>query len=195
MTKSARGFPPVVDDKVTTLILGSFPSTASLAKGQYYGHPQNQFWRLVGAVIGEPLPDMDYEKRKRTLLKHHIGLWDVIGKCERAGSLDSNIRNALHNDFERVTGVAKHLHHVCFNGKTAAKMEPLFIEWGFESIVLPSSSPANTMRFEQKLIQWRQIVTPSVGVHFKAEKLIEPPRPPSTPRNAKNKIVGLLDGN
>ncbi len=177
MAKSSRGFPPVVDKKVTTLILGSFPSVASLGKGQYYGHPQNQFWRLVGAVIGEPLPDRDYEQRKRTLLRHHIGLWDVIGRCERAGSLDSNIRNALHNDFAPVTGVAKQLRRVCFNGKTAAKMEPLFIEWGFETIVLPSSSPANTMRFEEKLIQWRRIVLPAVGVRFKAEKRIKPPRP------------------
>ena len=107
MTKSARGFPPVVDEKVTTLILGSFPSTASLVKGQYYGHPQNQFWRLLGRVIAAPLHDMPYEARLKALLAHRIGLWDVIGKCERAGSLDSNIRNARHNDFGCVTGVAK----------------------------------------------------------------------------------------
>ena len=65
---------------------------------------------------------------------------------------------------------------MCFNGKTAAKMEPLFIEWGFETLVLPSSSPAHTMKFDTKLRQWRQIVTPSVGVHFKAETFIKPPR-------------------
>lgn len=160
MAKSARGFPPVVDERVTTLILGSFPSTASLGKGQYYGHPQNQFWRLLGKVIAAPLPDMPYEARLKALLENHIGLWDVIGRCERAGSLDSNIRNAQHNDLARVTGIAKKLRRVCFNGKTAAQMEPLFIEWGFETIVLPSSSPANTMRFEEKLRQWRQIVPP-----------------------------------
>jgi hypoxanthine-DNA glycosylase len=157
MTKAAQGFPPVIDAGVETLILGSFPSVASLGKAQYYGHPQNQFWRLVGAVIGEPLPEMDYEKRKRTLLKHRIGLWDIIGTCKREGSLDSNIRNPGHNDFSRVTSVAKKLRRVCFNGKTAGKMEPLFIERGFETIVLPSSSPANTMSFEAKLEQWSRI--------------------------------------
>ncbi len=172
MAKSANGFPPVVDSKVTTLILGSFPSTASLGKGRYYGHPQNQFWRLLGKVIAAPLPDMPYEARLKTLLKHHVGLWDVIGKCERAGSLDSNIRNARHNDFACVTGIAKKLNRVCFNGKTAAKMEPLFLEWGFETLVLPSSSPANTMKFETKLRQWRQILVPAVSIHFKMEKLI-----------------------
>jgi len=158
MTKAAQGFPPVVDAGVETLILGSFPSVKSLAKAQYYGHPQNQFWRLVGAVIGEPLPEMDYEKRKRTLLKHRLGLWDIIGACERKGSLDTNIRNARHNDFERVTGVAKKLRRVCFNGKTAGKQEPAFADMGFETIVLPSSSPANTLGFDAKLRAWRHIV-------------------------------------
>ncbi len=69
MTKSARGFPPVIDANIETLILGSFPSVASLGKAQYYGHPQNQFWRLVGAVIAEPLPEMEYAQRLKTLLE------------------------------------------------------------------------------------------------------------------------------
>ena len=156
MAKRSRGFPPVVDKKVTTLILGSFPSTASLTKNQYYGHTQNHFWRLIGAVIGEPLPEMEYKQRLRALLKYHIGLWDIIGACKREGSLDSNIRNPRHNNFDRVTHIAKKLRRVCFNGKTAGKMEPLFAARGFETIVLPSSSPANTMKFEAKLAQWRE---------------------------------------
>ena len=158
MSRAAKGFPPVVDAGIETLILGSFPSRKSLQEVEYYAHKQNQFWRLVGTVIGEPLADMDYEARKRALLEHHIGLWDIIGACKRKGSLDTDIRNPRHNDFARVTGVAKKLRRVCFNGKTAGRMEPLFNEWGYETIVLPSSSPANTMRFELKLVQWRQIV-------------------------------------
>jgi hypoxanthine-DNA glycosylase len=164
MSKAATGFPPVIDANVETLILGSFPSVASLGKAQYYGHPQNHFWRLVGAVIDEPLYEMEYARRLKTLLKHRIGLWDIIGTCKREGSLDSNIRNPGHNDFSRVTGVAKKLRCVCFNGKTAGKMEPQFIEWGFATIVLPSSSPANTMRFDEKLKQWRQIALPGRSV-------------------------------
>jgi double-stranded uracil-DNA glycosylase len=160
MSKAAKGFPPVVDAGIETLILGSFPSIASLGKAQYYGHPQNQFWRLVGAVIGEPLRTMYYRQRLRALLENRIGLWDIIDACVREGSLDSNIRDPRHNDFERVTHIAKKLRRVCFNGKTAGRMEPLFIERGFETIVLPSSSPANTLRFEEKLKQWRKIVMP-----------------------------------
>jgi len=97
MSRAAKGFPPVIDAKIETLILGSFPGVASLVKAQYYGHPQNHFWRLVGAVIEEPLAEMDYEARKRTLLKHRIGLWDIIDTCAREGSLDSNIRDARHS--------------------------------------------------------------------------------------------------
>jgi hypoxanthine-DNA glycosylase len=163
---------------VEILILGSFPSIASLGKAQYYGHPQNHFWRLVGAVIGEPLPEMDYQQRLRTLLKHRIGLWDILGECARAGSLDSNIRDPRHNDFSRVISVAKKLRRVCFNGKTAGKMQPLFAEQGFETIVLPSSSPANTLRFELKLLQWRQIVA-----------IERAPRPPAHATNVQS--VGL----
>lgn len=154
---SLLGFPPVVDRRVEILILGSFPSVASLGKAQYYGHPQNHFWRLLGAVIAEPLPEMDYDTRLKTLLKHRIGLWDIIGTCAREGSLDSAIRTPQHNDFSRVTRVAKKLRRVCFNGKAAAKMEPLFAGMGYETIVMPSSSPAYTMRFAVKLRQWSRI--------------------------------------
>ena len=157
MIKAATGFPPVVDAGIETLILGSFPSVASLGKAQYYGHSQKKFWRLVGAVLGEPLPEMEYERRLRTLLEHRIGLWDIIGACSRKGSLDSDIRNPRHNDFDRVTRIAKKLRRVCFNGKTAGKMESALGQRGFETVVLPSSSPANTMRFDEKLKQWRQV--------------------------------------
>jgi hypoxanthine-DNA glycosylase len=154
-----RGFAPVVDANIEILLLGSFPSTASLDKHQYYAHPHNQFWRLIGAVIGEPLVTMDYEQRLQILLKHHIGLWDVIGACARQGSLDSNIRDPRHNNFVRVTHVATQLKQVCFNGKTAGKFAPSFEKWGYKTLVLPSSSPAHaTLRFEEKLKQWRKIL-------------------------------------
>ena len=151
------GFPPVIDARSEVLILGSFPSVRSLSKAQYYGHPQNQFWRLVGTVLNEPLAEMDYERRKQALLRHRIALWDIIGACARVGSLDSAIRAAEHNDFDRVANIARKLRRVCFNGKTAAKMAPLFAAMNYETIVLPSSSPAYTMPFGEKLAHWRKI--------------------------------------
>ncbi len=153
------GFPPVIDADIVTLLLGSFPSAASLNHGQYYAHPRNQFWRLVGAVIGEALPEMEYPQRLQILLEHRIGLWDVIGACHRPGSLDADIRQASHNDFMRVIGLAKGLRCICFNGKTAGKQAPLFKAWGYQTRVLPSSSPAHaTLSYEEKLQQWRKII-------------------------------------
>jgi len=153
-----RGFPPVIDEHVEVLVLGSFPSPASLVKKQYYGHPQNHFWKLMGALLDEPLYEMEYSSRLKTLLKHGIGLWDVLHQCERAGALDSNIRNAVHNDFQKVAKIARGLKRVCFNGKTAGRFEPVFAASGYETLVLPSSSPAYTLAFDAKLKIWRRIV-------------------------------------
>jgi double-stranded uracil-DNA glycosylase len=152
-----RGFPPVIDAHCNILILGSFPSPASLAKKQYYGHPQNHFWKLMGALLDEPLYEMAYANRLPLLLQHGIGLWDVLHQCERAGALDSAIRHAVNNDFRKVTRVANGLKRVCFNGKTAGRFEPVFAEAGFETLVLPSSSPAYTLKFEAKLALWHGV--------------------------------------
>jgi hypoxanthine-DNA glycosylase len=153
-----KGFPPVIDANVKALILGSFPSPASLAKQQYYGHPQNHFWKLMGALLDQPLYEMEYPQRLPILLAHGIGLWDVLQKCERAGALDSAIRNAVSNDFRKVTRVARGLKRVCFNGKTAGRFEPVFAEMGYQTLVLPSSSPAYTVGFEKKLKVWRDVL-------------------------------------
>ena len=79
-----RCFPPVVDTHTRVLILGSLPGEASLAQAQYYAYKHNQFWRLVGEVISQDLPNMDYAMRLQTLLAHHIGLWDVVAEAKRA---------------------------------------------------------------------------------------------------------------
>jgi hypoxanthine-DNA glycosylase len=153
-----KGFPPVMDGNCKVLILGSFPSPASLAKKQYYGHPQNHFWKLMGVLLDAPLVEMEYAARLPVLLQNGIGLWDVLYQCERAGALDSNIRNAVNNDFCKVTRVAAGLKRVCFNGKTSGRFAPVFAEAGYETLVLPSSSPAYTLKFEAKLKVWRGVM-------------------------------------
>jgi TDG/mug DNA glycosylase family protein len=153
------GLAPVLDRGTRILLLGSFPGAASLAAQQYYGHPRNQFWKLLSAVLNIDLAAMPYPQRLKALLAHHIGVWDVIAACERSGSLDSAIRNAQHNDFASLKKRCPDLKRVCFNGKTSGKLEAAFAEAGFETLVLPSSSPANaTWSFEQKLAVWRGIV-------------------------------------
>ena len=138
------------------LILGSFPSTASLAAQQYYAHPQNQFWRVLGAVIGQPLKEMPYAARLLAVHAAGIAIWDIYGSCDRTGSLDSAIRGAVKNDFHSLRRRAPQLARVCFNGRTAAKRLREMQTLGYEAVVLPSTSPAHAgMRFEEKLARWR----------------------------------------
>lgn len=151
-----RGFPPIVDARTETLILGSFPSEASLAAGQYYAHPRNQFWRLLGALLDEPLPALRYAERAARVLAHGVGVWDVLDACRRPGSLDADIREARCNDFAVLRGLAPGLRRVLFNGGTAGRFARQFADAGFATVVLPSSSPAHAGRsFEQKLALWR----------------------------------------
>lgn len=158
------GLPPIIDAGVRVLILGSFPSEASLAARHYYAHPQNQFWRLLTEILDAPLLEFDYAGKKRALLAAGIGVWDVYGLCQRKGSLDSSIREPLPNDFSRVMRVARRLRRVCFNGKTAARFVRQFAFQGFDTCVLPSSSPAHTLAFANKLGQWRAALRPELCI-------------------------------
>jgi TDG/mug DNA glycosylase family protein len=125
---------------------------ASLSIRQYYGHPRNQFWPLLSAVLGDDLVGLPYADQLACLQSHRIGLWDVIAGCERAGSLDSAIRNAQANQFGLLRQRCPHLARVCFNGKTSGKFAPQFTAAGYDTLVLPSSSPANAQTtFTQKL--------------------------------------------
>jgi len=149
------GLPPILDAGVETLILGSFPSPASLAAQEYYAHRQNQFWRLVGALFGEPLADLDYVEKQRCLLRHQVGVWDVYRCCLRQGALDSAIQKPESNDFSSLKRVAPQLQRISFNGKTSGLFERWFCQQGYVTRVLPSSSPAYTLAFERKLETWR----------------------------------------
>lgn len=150
------GLAPVVDARVETLVLGSFPGRASLACGQYYAHPRNQFWPILGAVVGEPLADLPYRLRVARLRAHAIGLWDVLAACERRGSLDADIRSARPNDFTALLGSLPRLRRVVFNGQTAGRFARFFSSAGLDVSVAPSTSPAHAiLRLEDKLALWR----------------------------------------
>ena len=149
------GLAPVIDARARTLILGSFPSAASLAAGQYYAHRQNLFWRILGAIISQPLYEMDYASRWPHVQAAGIAVWDVYATCEREGSLDSDIRMGVANDFAQLKTLAPQLERVCFNGQTAGKFQRMFGDMGYTVLVLPSTSPAYTLGFEQKLAAWQ----------------------------------------
>lgn len=151
-----RGLPPILDAQARVLILGSFPSPASLAAGQYYAHKQNQFWRILAALLDRPLVEMDYAAKQAAVKAAGIAIWDVYRTCERAGALDSAIRNGVPNDFAALRKSAVAARLVCFNGQAAAKFAPQLTALGFDTVVLPSTSPANAgWSFERKLAAWR----------------------------------------
>lgn len=153
-----RSFPPVVDAATRLLILGSLPGEASLTAQRYYAHPQNGFWRLVGGVIGVDLAAQDYDVRLRSLLAHHIGLWDVVAGATRHGSLDGAIRNAEVNDLQSLIGTLPGLRAIAFNGKTAAKIGRMSLgRTPLTLIDLPSSSPAYTLSFAEKDARWAEL--------------------------------------
>lgn len=152
------GLAPVLDENTRIIVLGSFPGAASLAAGQYYAHPRNQFWRLISVIVGEDLAALPYQNRLPRLLSHGIGMWDVLGECEREGSLDANIRKPAANDFDRLRYLCPLLQTVGFNGQTSGKFAPQFVTAGYRTIVLPSSSPAHmSMSFDEKLAIWRTL--------------------------------------
>jgi hypoxanthine-DNA glycosylase len=156
-TARRRGLPPVIGPDARVLILGSFPSEASLAARQYYAHPRTHFWPVLGAVLREPLADLPYADRLSRVKAHRVAIWDTIVACERAGSLDAAIRNAERGEIARVRRVARGLKAVCFNGNTAARARPAWAHAGYATLILPSTSPAYTLPIADKLAAWREL--------------------------------------
>ncbi len=157
MTERLQGLPPVVAVDARVLILGSFPGVASLAAGQYYAHPRNQFWPLLAAVLDEPLPDLPYRERLARLKSRGIAVWDTVVGCTRSGSLDSAIRDAQRGEVATISRRAPDLRVVAFNGGTASREGAAWREAGYATLALPSSSPANTRPFAEKLAAWRAV--------------------------------------
>lgn len=154
------GLAPVIAANTRILILGSFPGAASLSAQQYYAHPRNALWPILSALTGDDLAALPYAERLPRLLAHRIGLWDVLGACEREGSLDSAIRKPAANDFARLRELCPALETVGFNGQTSGKFAPQFAQAGYRTLVLPSTSPAHAaMSFDQKLADWRKLLS------------------------------------
>ena len=153
------GFAPVVDTETRLLILGSLPGDASLKAAQYYAHPRNAFWPLIGGVLGEDLLALRYEQRLDRLTARGVGLWDVIASAERSGSLDAAIRSPEAADLRGLIGSLPRLRAVAFNGKLAAKLGRRIIGdvAGVRLIDLPSSSPAHAIPLPSKANIWNSL--------------------------------------
>jgi double-stranded uracil-DNA glycosylase len=155
-----HGLPPIARGDARLLILGSLPGDASLAARRYYAHPTNQFWRLLGAAIGEPLAELDYDERLARLAARRIALWDVIASASRSGSLDQAIRGAGANPLGQLLQSLPGLGAVAFNGATAAAIGRRLVAPVAGELVLidlPSSSAANTRPVAEKAEAWARL--------------------------------------
>ena len=153
------GLAPIADSQTRLLVLGSFPGVKSLQLQQYYAHPQNQFWRILGALWDQPLQQLDYAGRCQQALAHGLGIWDVYASCEREGSLDSAIRNATVSDFVGLAQRSPQLQAIAHNGSESWRHQRHTRTLGLPVYRLPSTSPANaSWSFERKLQAWREVL-------------------------------------
>lgn len=152
------GFAPVASADCRLLILGTAPSAESLRAGFYYAHPRNAFWRILAEVFQAPAPQTVGEK-EALLLQNRLALWDVLRACRRRGSLDSAIREPEANDFAAFFAAHPRVERVLFNGAAAERL--FFCRCkaslaGRQTARLPSTSPAYTLSYTEKLQLWRK---------------------------------------
>lgn len=151
-----QGLPPEIGRAARLVVLGSFPGAASLAAGQYYAHPRNQFWPLVGALWGVDLVALPYAARLAELRRRGLGLWDVYASCRRDGSLDRAIEDAQFNDLASLRRRAPGLRVIAHHGGESARAMRITRALGLPVLRLPSTSPAHaSWSFERKLAAWR----------------------------------------
>ena len=156
-----QGLAPLLSADTRLLVLGSFPGVASLRAQQYYGHPQNQFWKIVSTLLATEAASvlaLPYPERAQWLLDQGVGLWDVYASCEREGSLDANIQQAQPNDLQGLRARCPALRAIAHNGGESFKHAKRTQALGLPVYRLPSTSPANAAwSFERKLTAWREV--------------------------------------
>jgi TDG/mug DNA glycosylase family protein len=159
-----RSFEPVSGTDARILILGSMPGRRSLEQNQYYAHPSNAFWKIMGELVGA-YPEMPYQERLAILRTAGIALWDVLDSCVRETSMDSDIRQESANDFSLFFARHPHITQVFFNGSKAEQCFRKFVQ-DKQTLPpltlqrLPSTSPAHAgLRYADKLQAWRAVMS------------------------------------
>lgn len=158
-------FPPVENPSIHNLILGSLPGDRSIREGQYYGHPNNRFWKLMASLTGNPLPDT-YDDKIRMLLDAGTGLWDVAHSAARPGSMDHAIQLEEPNDLSGFLQTHPLVKRIGFNGKTAERLYDRYFERlpGISYFSLPSTSPANASFTMEKLMHaWSEFFSNKIS--------------------------------
>lgn len=159
MQNRISSFPPIIDNNSKILILGSIPGVKSLEIQQYYGHPQNKFWKIIYELFHEEFTE-DYHERINILKKHDIAIWDVIDSCERKGSLDSEIKNEEANQIPELLEEYPNVKAIfCNGGKSYKNLQKLLGKnFRIPIYLLPSTSPLHTISFERKFEDWKRIL-------------------------------------
>jgi len=162
-SNAAVGFPAISRADARILILGSLPSERSLDANQYYAHPQNAFWKIMGEIANAR---GNYDERCDALMDAGIAVWDVLASSVRPGSMDADIQSktAVANNFSGFLSDHEAIEMICFNGQKAAQMFARIVQPGLDSkrlviASLPSTSPAYaSMSYVDKLEKWRSII-------------------------------------
>lgn len=156
-TPVLHGLAPIVGPDCKLLVLGSFPGRASLQAQQYYAHPRNQFWQIVGDLLGVDLTRLPYAQRVDAVRARGLGIWDVYASCRRTGSLDSAITDAVVNDLPGLVARLPALRLIAHNGGESARAMRITRGLGAAVCRLPSTSPANAgWSLERKRAAWRE---------------------------------------
>lgn len=162
-----ESFAPIAAPDAKLLLLGSSPSVRSLAAGQYYGHPQNLFWVIMGELVGAGL-DREYADRAAILQSHGIALWDVARLCRREGSADATMTDVEANDIGGLLRRCPGIRAIFCNGRKAEQMfRRLVVPRASEALegrhtgYLPSTSPAHaSVPRREKIEIWRNALNP-----------------------------------
>lgn len=168
------GLGPEVPPRARVLILGSLPGQRSIQRAEYYAHPRNQFWPVMQRILGID-PKWPYRQRISSLNSWSIGLWDVVGSCQRRGSLDSEIRpdSIRCNDIASILARSRSegTSIIC-NGALAAALCRAHVlpQLSRPSALLqaPSTSPAHArLSLDAKVEQWAS----ALGKGFSASRV------------------------
>ena len=160
---NCKSFKPSIDKNSRVLILGSMPGVKSLEEQQYYAHPKNRFWKIMGTICGEPmLYEFAYNLKLKILLNNNIALWDTLKSCNRKGSLDSDIQNETLNDIRRLLKKYPNIKIICLNGNKSYSVFKKYFSDLFDMYScykMPSTSPANAGYGLDKLMdEWKVLI-------------------------------------
>ena len=170
MDEQVYSFPPILSSQPKVLILGTMPGVASLQAAEYYAHPGNAFWKIISAIKGINCPRA-YEEKKQLIREMDLALWDVCHTCIRPGSADSDIRNEEPNRIKELVEAHASIRTVIFNGQTAEKLFRRHLKTidGVTTITLPSTSPAHTLSFKQKLDAWQTALSAVIKIESRIQ--------------------------